>query len=278
MSDAEANAAAEAAEGAVEGAADVVDGAEAPVVPEAEEAEGAEAEAEPEGTEEEMGRIPKAAQERINARIGKITAARKAAEGERDALKAELEPLRDRLAKLADPMVRRAAESAGVLPELLEKGEAERVGKFLEAQRSARFFGDWLEDNADADAELELEGRRYSRSQVRDFKRTHQRTIEEMDDVPGVLSKLRRESSEILKLGLAARREGWKPGGKPVAGAATATGPTKLPRAPKPTGTTAAPAAPPRSAPGGGGRVAEKPDPGAIRDEDDLARAIERGL
>lgn len=212
----------------------------------------------------------------VNKRIAALTAKRKAAETERDALKKERDELAERAARLGDPAAVRAAEAAGVLPELVGKGDAERIARYQESERSAEVFGDWLEDHADAEDTLAIAGQSYTREQVREFKRAHQRRLKELSDVPAVISKLRGDTAEVLRLGMAARKAGWKPGGA-AAGAAAAAGPAaakKLPSAPAPARTMPGGAAKPRPAAQG---ATKKAYAGGIRDEDDLARAIESG-
>jgi hypothetical protein len=281
-----------------------VSGAAVPVAPEAGEAEvgvvgdeGAAAGAEGAGDEEISSdgegeavpgsddaeiaehKLPAEAQEAVNKRIGALTAKRKAAEQERDALKAERDELAQRAERLGDAATVRAAEAAGVLPELLGKGEAEKIRTHAEAKRSAEYFSEWLEDNADPEATLEMEGKSYTRQQVREFRRHYQRKLEELDDVPALTQKLRKDSADILRLGMAARKAGWKPGqaAAPAAGAAAAgtAAKPKLPVAPVPARTMPGSGAKPRPAAEPGARKAY--ETGRIKDEDDLALAIERG-
>jgi len=222
-------------------------------------------------TDEQDHKLTEKQQQAVNKRIGALTARRKEAEQERDALKAERDELAQRAATLGDAATVRVAETAGILPELVGKDEAQRIGAHAESKRSVEFFGDWLEDNTEPDSELELGGRKYSRAQVKTFKREHQRKLEELDDVPALTTKLRQQSAEILRLGMAARKAGWKPGQREEAATVVKPKP-KLPVAP----------APARTMPGGG-----KPRPGSgapakksaegIRDESDLALAIASG-
>ena len=214
-------------------------------------------------------------QESVNKRIGALTAKRKAAEQERDAVKAERDELKQRVERLGDETVMRAAGAAGLLPDLIEKGDAARIDQYEQANRSVEVFGEWLEDNTDADAELKIGERTYTRAQVRDFKRQHQKRIQQLAEVPALIERVKRETAELIRLGMQAKKSGWKPGAKAAdAAGAGATGKPKLPVPPVPART---------ALPAGGA----KPRPGAvtptkksgdgIKDRDDLALAIANG-
>jgi hypothetical protein len=217
----------------------------------------------------EAHKLPEAAQKAVNARIGELTARRKAAEAERDAMKTERDELKQRVDRVSDETVMRAATEAGVLPELVEKGDAARIEQYERSSRSVEVFGEWLEDNTDPEAELTIGEKAYTRAQVRDFKRQHQKKLAELDDVPVLLKRLKAETADIVRLGMQAKKAGWKPGAKPAAEVAAQE--KKLPVAPAPARTMPK-ATPPRAA------GASKPKaPATIKDVDDLAAAIESG-
>jgi len=221
--------------------------------------------------EDDLGehKLSEAAQKAVNARIAKLTATRKAAETERDTLKTERDELTQRLDKLSDEMVVRAAQAAGVLPELVEKGDAARIELWGQSSRSVEVFGEWLEDNIDADAELTIGDKTYSRAQVRDFKRQHQKKLQELDDVPSIMRTLKKKTADIVRLGMQAKKAGWKPGAKP---AVETDKVKKLPVAPV-AARTAPTSTPPRIPTTGKAKGVA----GDIKDVDDLAAAIERG-
>jgi hypothetical protein len=212
-------------------------------------------------------------------RIAKLTAKRTAIETERDALKAERDELRARSEKLSDAVVLKAAQDTGVLPELMDKPDAARIAEYGSAKASVAWFGDWLEDNVDPEATLDVGGRSYSRTEVRDIKRAWQAKLEGLEDVPGKLAQLKQQTREVLELGLAARKAGWKPGqnaSAPVAATAAGTGgKPPLPKPPARVG-PGGPAAAPRK-PAGAARPMP-PNVDGITDEDGLARLIEQGL
>ena len=213
-------------------------------------------------------KLSEAAQKAVNARIGELTAKRKAAETERDVLKAERDELAQRSEKLGDETVLHAARSAGVLPELIEKGDAARIEQWGQSERSVEVFGEWLEDNTDPEATLTIGDKEYTRAQVRDFKRQHQKKLQDLEDVPALLKTLKKDTAEIMRLGMQARKAGWKPGQKPADAP-----PKKLPVAPTPARTATGGSAP-RIPITGRTKSGVTKD---IRDVDDLAAAIERG-
>ena len=272
----------------------VADGADVPVaeeVPEVVETAGAD---EGEGTSADAGEVAKAdevkkdsdgeivnedfkldghklseaAQKAVNARFGALTAKRKAVETERDGLKAERDELAQRAEKLGDETVLNAARSAGVLPELIEKGDAARIEQWGQSERSVEVFGEWLEDNTDPEATLTIGDKEYTRAQVRDFKRQHQKKLHDLEDVPALLKTLKKDTAEIMRLGMQAKKAGWKPGQKPAD-----EKPKALPVAPTPARTATGGSAPriPITGRPKGGLTKD------IRDVDDLAAAIERG-
>jgi hypothetical protein len=221
-------------------------------------------------------KLTPAQQESVNKRIGALTAKRKAAEQERDAVKAERDELKQRVERLGDETVMRAAGAAGLLPDLIEKGDAARIDQYEQANRSVEVFGEWLEDNTDAEAELKIGERTYTRAQVRDFKRQHQKRIQELHDVPALIERVKRETAELVRLGMQAKKSGWKPGAKAAeaAGAGATTGKTKLPVPPAPA-RTALPAGGAKPRPAAGTQT--KRSGKSIHNEDDLALAIESG-
>jgi hypothetical protein len=216
-------------------------------------------------------------QESVNKRIGALTARRKAAEDERDAVKAERDELKQRVERLGDETVMRAAGAAGLLPDLIEKGDAARIDQYEQANRSVEVFGEWLEDNTDPEAELRIGERTYTRAQVRDFKRQHQKRIQqELAEVPALIERVKRETAELIRLGMQAKKSGWKPGAKAAeaAGAGGTTGKPKLPVPPVPA-RTALPAGGAKPRPGAATPTKKSGD--GIRDRDDLALAIANG-
>ncbi len=213
-------------------------------------------------------KLSESAQKAVNARIGELTAKRKAAETERDVLKAERDELAQRSEKLGDETVLHAARSAGVLPELIEKGDAARIEQWGQSERSVEVFGEWLEDNTDPEATLTIGDKEYTRAQVRDFKRQHQKKLQDLEDVPALLKTLKKDTAEIMRLGMQAKKAGWKPGQKPADAK-----PKALPVAPTPARTATGGSAP-RIPITGRTKSGVTKD---IKDVDDLAAAIERG-
>ncbi len=215
-------------------------------------------------------------QESVNKRIGALTARRKAAEDERDAVKAERDELKQRVERLGDETVMRAAGAAGLLPDLIAKGDAARIDQYEQANRSVEVFSEWLEDHTDAEAELTIGERTYTRAQVRDFRRQHQKRIQELAEVPALIERVKRETAELIRLGMQAKKSGWKPNAKAAeaAGAGGTTGKPKLPVPPVPA-RTALPAGGAKPRPGAATPTKKSGD--GIKDRDDLALAIANG-
>jgi hypothetical protein len=221
-----------------------------------------------EDVEPKKFKVSEEAQKAMDARCAVLTAKRKAAETERDVLKAERDELAQRSEKLGDETVLHAARSAGVLPELIEKGDAARIEQWGQSERSVEVFGEWLEDNTDPEATLTIGDKEYTRAQVRDFKRQHQKKLQDLEDVPALLKTLKKDTAEIMRLGMQAKKAGWKPGQKPADAP-----PKKLPVAPTPARTATGGSAP-RIPITGRTKSGGTKD---IKDVDDLAAAIERG-
>jgi hypothetical protein len=151
---------------------------------------------------------------------------------------------------------------------LIEKGDAARIEQWGQSERSVEVFGEWLEDNTDPEATLTIGDKEYTRAQVRDFKRQHQKKLQDLEDVPALLKTLKKDTAEIMRLGMQARKAGWKPGQKPADAP-----PKKLPVAPTPARTATGGSAP-RIPITGRTKSGVTKD---IKDVDDLAAAIERG-
>lgn len=214
---------------------------------------------------DEHGKLPENVQKAVDARIGKEVGRRKTVETERDALKTERDELKAAFDKVSDESVLRAAQDSGVLSELLDKTDAGRIEEYNAAKHSVRVFSDWLEDNMDPEATLELGGRDYSRTEIRAAKRQWQARLDGLEEMPARILELRNSSREIMRLGMAAKKAGWKPGAKPK---------KPLPTPPKTTGP--ANAAAPRKPAGESSKQSLNAD--GVSGVDDLAKLIAKGL
>ena len=152
---------------------------------------------------------------KIDRRIAKLTAARKDAESRAEKAEAELATLKG--SAMSDAQAAAMAEKAGVLPELVSADEARRIAAWRNAKANDKYLSDWLEDN-DGDAELEVGGKSYPRSEVRRMRRQWREQLDDMGDAPEkAMRRASDELRELLKLGREARKAGWKPGAQPQA-------------------------------------------------------------
>lgn len=226
----------------------------------------------------EQLKLPAKVQEAVNTRIGKITARAKSAEEKLTGITAERDDLKQRVERMADGMVIKAAEQAGVLPELIDKADATMIVEFRAAKTSAEALENWLEDNPDPEATMTLNvggtQRECKRSEVAAFRRQWKARLDEIgEEASAKIREARQKTREVLTLGLAAKKAGWTPGAK--SGTTEQVVAAALPQAPirasAPT-TGAAPrkgvAAPARST----------GTPETITNVRDLAKAIANGL
>jgi hypothetical protein len=226
----------------------------------------------------EQLKLPAKVQEAVNARIGKITARAKSAEEKLMGITAERDELKQRVERVGDATVLQAAEQAGVLPELIDKADAAQIVEFRAAKANAEALESWLEDNPDPDATMTLNvggtQRECKRSEVATFRRQWKAKLDQLgEDAPAKIREARQKTREVLTLGLAALKAGWKPGAKAATPAAD-KGAATLPQAPV-RATVAVGAATPRK--GVSAATTRGSDPNAISNVRDLAKAIADG-
>lgn len=217
------------------------------------------------------------AQKAFDKRIAREVGKTRAAQAKADAAEAELAGLRKRADAEDGEAVIAAAREAGVMPEIVSAAEAKGLAELKHAKANAKALGRVLRSNAEA--EVEIDGKVYTRKQVVDAQESWEDKAEALEKrFGGVESKAREKGLEIWRLGLAAQREGWKPGGKP-AKAADPDEPDEQDDTDEPD--TPAPKAKPKTdIPGGGGTKA-RPDgkPAApdveVHDERSLAAFID---
>ena len=142
--------------------------------------------------------------ERAKVRIGKLT-------GEVKDLKRELEEAR-KLSGDDGRAILAAAESAGILPQLMSAEEAKGIRE-LDSKTGARKYLKKLLRSDDDEFEIggETRSRRWVEGELDDLE-------EEIDGLRERYGAKRRELAEkskrIFELGLAAQKAGWKPGAK----------------------------------------------------------------
>jgi hypothetical protein len=230
--------------------------------------------------QEESLKLPEKAQKAVNARIGKLTARAKTAEEKLAEAARERDELRQRVERVSDGAILKAAEQAGVLPELLDKETATMISDWRTAKDQTNTLEAWLEDHSDPDDTMTLDAggqqREYKRSEVAALKRQWKARMEATgEEAPARIREARQKTREVLALGLAALKAGWKPGAKAPAAATGATsGKPALPAAPVKASVAAGDATPRK----GVAKPKAKGEIGPIRSVDDLAAAMENGL
>ena len=141
---------------------------------------------------------------RAQKRIGKLT-------GEVKDLKRELEEAR-RLTGDDGKAILAAAETAGILPQLMSADEAKGIRELDSKTGAAKYLKKLLRSDDD---EFEIGGETRSRRWV-------QGELDDLEDEIGELRErygakrreLSEKSKEIFELGMAAKKAGWKPGEK----------------------------------------------------------------
>ena len=192
--------------------------------------EGAAAEEGAEADEgEEPGGKPKSEkwtpemQAAFDKRIGKEIGRRKELEDKFKAADDELKGLRERADAEDGEAVLRAAAEAGVMPELLGAAESKGIADLSDARRSAKVLAEALEDQ-EGD-EVTVQGESYPRADVKKSLRHWSERREALEKRFGPAeSKARERGLEVWRLGIAARKAGWKPGAAEDGGRRTEDG------------------------------------------------------
>ncbi len=150
-------------------------------------------------------------QKAFEKRIGKFTAERKSLEERAAEAEEELKALRERTDAEDAEAVLPAAREAGVMPEMLGTAEAKGLADLSHARRNARALSEALEDQ-DGD-EVTVQGETYARREVKQSLRVWKEKQEALERRFGRVEERAREKClEVWKLGLAAKKAGWKPG------------------------------------------------------------------
>ena len=151
--------------------------------------------------EEDLGKLGKRSQKRIKKLLG-----------ENKSLKAELEEAR-KLGGNDGEAILSVATKAGILPRLLTKDLAEKIDRYESKKNALEYMQDLLDD--DEQEEFEIGGKTYTRKQVKQRVRALKDEVEELkDDSKKGRQKAIDETRELVELGLAAKKAGWKPGKK----------------------------------------------------------------
>ncbi|MBE6395545.1 MAG: hypothetical protein E7046_00895 [Lentisphaerae bacterium] len=141
---------------------------------------------------------------RAQKRIGKLT-------GEIKDLKRELEDAR-KLSGDDGKAILSAAETAGILPQLMSAEEAKGIQQLDSKTGVAKYLKKLLRSDDD---EFEIGGETRSRRWVEGELDDLQEEIGELREKYGAKrSELAKKSKQVFELGMAAMKAGWKPGEK----------------------------------------------------------------
>lgn len=204
-----------------------------------------------EGDEDDEGKQGKGAQKRIRQLVD-----------ERNSLKKRVSEL-EKLSGDDGKAILASAEATGILPQLMNKGEAEAFERMKDLPTIIDRYQDWLDDH-DKEDELEIgEGKTMTYGDVKKRVRRLRTELDGLKDTYGERHKeLTAKVREIFETGKAALEAGWKPDGKKKA--AKAAG--KKPKADRPSGRT--PSLMPRH------RATTRPEDIEVTNEDDLEAFI----
>ena len=165
--------------------------------------------------EKDHQKLPEKVQKMVDKRIGKEVGKRKTAEERATLAETELKELRGRVDADDAEIALSAARDLGVLPEVIGKGQAEGMMNLRKAKANAKYLERALED-ADGD-EIEINGKTYTKKQVRESLRGYRDDVENLEPKYGGLEhEAKKKMLAIMRLGQQAEKAGWKPGQKPA--------------------------------------------------------------
>lgn len=214
-----------------------------------------EAEEEPGDDGHEDGKVKFSGEQQraVNGLLAKEKRSRKEVEGRLDETKRELEEYRKRYGEADPETVLRAAQSAGVMPELVTASEAEGVTKLENAKSNQKFFERLLRRAGD---EFEVAGRKMTRDEVEASADQWEVEVGKLETrYGGVKARAASAAQDIWKLGLAAKKAGWDPKKRAAAAAGGTEARTPAAGARKPGATAPGGRPAVRQAPGAGGKV-----------------------
>jgi hypothetical protein len=147
----------------------------------------------------------------VNGLLAKEKRGRKEAEEKYAETNRELEDYRKRYGDADGDTVLKAAQEAGVMPEVLTADAAKGVLQMESAKANNRFFQRLLRNDPDAE-EYEVKGRKMTRREVVNQASDWEDEAERLEKRYGpVKARAAEEAAKIWKLGLAAKKRGWTP-------------------------------------------------------------------
>ena len=164
-------------------------------------------------TPEELKILNEKQQAAFNKFRDKEVAKRKSAEDRATAAEDEAKSLRERVNSEDGECVLAAAQACGVMPEMLGAADAKGLTDLARVKGNVRALENALED-ADGD-EVIIDGATYTKAQVKASLRGWRDKSDALEKrFGGVEAKARERALEVWKLGVAAKKAGWKPGQK----------------------------------------------------------------
>ena len=152
------------------------------------------------------------AQRAFDKRLGREVRKTKEAQAKAEKAESELAALRQRADSDDGEAVLAAAREAGVMPEILTAADAKGLADLNHARANAKALGRVLRSSPGE--EVEIDGKAYTRKQVVDAQESWEDKADALAKrFGGVESAAREKGLAVWRLGLAAQREGWKPGG-----------------------------------------------------------------
>ena len=177
------------------------------------EEEGDEEESDEEEDEDGEGDEKSRYGKRAQKRIGKLTGKVKDLERDLEAARKELDEAK-KLTGDDGKVLLEVARKSGILPNLLTAEVAKGLATLEKRRETLEAYEEWLDDESHTELETE-DGETVPRAKIRRRVRMLREEIEELDaKYAGRRAEAQRTVKELLELGRAARKAGWRPGRK----------------------------------------------------------------
>ncbi len=161
-------------------------------------------------------KLPEDIQAQVDRRIGKEVAKRKQIEERATQAETELKELRERVDADDADIVFQAASEFNILPEVIGKGQAAGMLELRRAKQNVKALERAL-DGAEGD-EITIQGKTYDRKTVKQSLYDYRDDVERLEPKFGGIERdAKKRMLDIMRLGQAAQRAGWKPGQKAAA-------------------------------------------------------------
>lgn len=148
-------------------------------------------------------------QRSVNGMLAKEKRSRKEVEGKLDEASRELEDFRKRYGEADPETILKAAQSAGVMPDMVTASEAEGVTKLENAKSNQKYFERLLRRSGE---EFDVAGRRMTRDEVEASADQWEAEAGKLESrYGGVKARAASAAQEVWRLGMAAKKAGWDP-------------------------------------------------------------------